>query len=60
MEPHNSLMYRSLRQSRVHGLVARGIAEVVLESDGPGPANKLHFRDSPEPQTLVRRLPPEE
>jgi hypothetical protein len=46
------------RQSRVPGLVAQGIAEIVLESDGPGRANRLHFRDSPEPQTLVRRLPP--
>ena len=48
------------RQSRVPGLIAQGVAELVLESDGPGRANRLHFRDSPEPQTLVRRLPPKQ
>jgi len=48
------------RQSRVAGLVAQGVAEVILEPDGAGRANRLHFRDSPEPQTLVRRLPPKQ
>jgi hypothetical protein len=45
-------------ESRLPGLVAMGAAEVVLEPDSPGRVSRLRFRDSPEPQVLVRRLPP--
>jgi hypothetical protein len=48
------------RESRVPSLVAGGNAEIALERIDAGRMCRLRLRDSPEPQMLIRRLPPKE
>lgn len=52
----NSLAW--CRESKVPGLVAQGLAEVVHELDSAGQAHRLRVKDSPEPLMLIRRIPP--
>ena len=47
-----------VRESRVAALTAMGTAEVVLVPETSGKLKRYRMRDSPEPQMLVRRLPP--
>jgi len=46
------------RESRIPTLTAAGAAEVILMPDGSGKLKRYRVRDFPEPQILVRRLPP--
>ena len=47
-----------VRESRVATLTATGVAEVMLVPETSGKLKRFRVRDYPEPQILVRRLPP--
>jgi hypothetical protein len=46
------------RESRVATLTATGVAEVILVRETTGKLKRYRVRDYPEPQMLIRRLPP--
>jgi hypothetical protein len=47
-----------VRESRVATLAASGVAEVMLVPETSGKLKRYRVRDYPEPQILIRRLPP--